>query len=280
MGMSERDAQVLRALSAARESHQELVELLDFYHDLFGVQFQAKADLDEPKVRDEMAMRWRLEGGIPQLTFEQLGIRPEPLSGLVADVSTVLLRHNPTWEADRTDRAPESLVALARQVFETLPTLTVPMDASEPEEIELHRFGYLTALALGLSLAPFLQKAAEAIIPHLDLVLWAQRHCPVCGGEPNFSLFEETRGARQLMCSRCNTLWPYPRVGCPYCGSQDNQTYYSSKDAVYRLYVCPQCKRYLKSMDLRGVYREVYPEVERLLTVGMDLAAREQGYGA
>lgn len=280
MGMSERDSQVLRALSAARESHQELAELLEFYYDLFKVQFEAKAELDEPKVRDEMAVRWRLEGGIPQLTFEQLGIHPEPFAGLVAEVSEVLVRHNPTWEGDQADRAPEALIDLARQVFETVPTLTVPMDATESGDTDLHRFGYPTALALGFSLAPFLQRAAEAIVPHLELLLWSQMHCPVCGGEPNFALLEETRGARQLMCSRCNTLWLYPRVGCPYCDSQEKQTYYPSKDGVYRLYVCPQCRRYLKTMDLRGVYREVYPEVERLLTVGMDLAAREQGFGA
>jgi hypothetical protein len=32
-------------------------------------------------------------------------------------------------------------------------------------------------------------------------------------------------------------------------------------------------------MDLREVSREVHPEVERLLTVGMDLAAQKEGYG-
>ena len=79
MGMSDRDSQVLGALSAAREPHRELVDLLDFYYDLFNVQFQAKAELDEPRVRDEVAMRWRLEGGISQVTFDQLGIRSRTL---------------------------------------------------------------------------------------------------------------------------------------------------------------------------------------------------------
>jgi hypothetical protein len=31
-------------------------------------------------------------------------------------------------------------------------------------------------------------------------------------------------------------------------------------------------------VDLRGLGRTVLPAVERLLTVGMDLAARQQGY--
>jgi hypothetical protein len=280
MGMSDRDAQVLRALSAARGSHEELVDLLDFYLDLFQVQFQAKAELEEPKMRDELGMRWRLEGGIPQLTFDQLGLYPEPFVDLVARVAAILLRHNPGWQVDQESWSAEDLMAQARVVFESWDTLTAPKSTSRGPE---HGEGELdppTALAVGFALAPFLQRAAEAILPRLDLTLWTQDHCPVCGGEPNFAVLEETRGARRLLCSRCNALWPYPRVGCPYCGSKEKQIYYPSEDGVYRLYVCPDCNRYLKTMDLRGIYREVYPEVERLLTVGMDLAAREQGYGA
>jgi len=279
MSMSDRDSQVLRALSAARESHEELADLLDFYHDLFRVQFEAKAELDEPEVRDDMGMRWRLEGGIPQVTFDQLTIYPETFSRLVTRVSDVLIRHNPPWAEESAYRPPDKLVALARKVFETLPTLTVPIDASESEEVDPLRSDHPTALAVGFALAPFLQRAAEAILPRLDLGLWTRAYCPVCGGEPNFALLEETRGARQLICSRCNALWPYSRVGCPFCASKEKQIYYPSKDGVYRLYVCPHCKRYLKTVDLRGVYREVFPAVERLLTVGMDLAAGEQGYG-
>lgn len=81
------------------------------------------------------------------------------------------------------------------------------------------------------------------------------------------------------MCSRCNSVWPYARLGCPFCASREKQSYFPSEDGVYRLYVCPACNRYLKTMDLREISREVHPEVERLLTVGMDLAAQKEGYG-
>jgi FdhE protein len=82
-----------------------------------------------------------------------------------------------------------------------------------------------------------------------------------------------------LMCSRCNSLWSYQRVGCPFCHSKEKQSYYLSEDQVYRLYVCPACRRYLKTMDRREVAREVQPVVERLLTVGMDLTAQQEGFG-
>jgi FdhE protein len=67
-------------------------------------------------------------------------------------------------------------------------------------------------------------------------------------------------------------------MGCPFCKSQEKQNYHLSEDKVYRLYVCPSCNRYLKTVDRRELHREVMPLVERLLTVGMDLAAQHEGY--
>lgn len=276
--MSEHDLQVLRALTAAREKHEELGELLNFYHDLFEVQFEAKARLPEPEVRDEMASRWRLEGGIPQLTFDQLGVASEEFAHIVAEVTDVLMRHNPGWQIEEGARSAEAQLELAREVFETWDTLTTPR-AEERDERTSPWADHPVALAVGFALAPYLQRATEAILPSLDLSLWVQGYCPVCGGRPNFSLLEAERGARQLMCSRCNGLWTYGRVGCPFCKSKEKQSYYPSEDGAYRLYVCPSCHRYLKTMDLREVARPVFPTVERLVTIGMDLAAQQQGYG-
>lgn len=276
--MSEHDLQVLRALTEAREKHEELGELLDFYHDLYEVQFEAKGRLPEPEVRDEMAARWRLEGGIPQLTYGQLGVEPGEFSTIVAEVTRVLSRHNPGWEFDQGARSAEAQVELAREVFETWETLTTPR-AEGGDEPASPWADYPVALAVGFALAPYLQRASEVIRPGLDLSLWVQGYCPICGGRPNFALFEPERGARQLMCSRCNCLWTYSRVGCPFCKSKEKQSYYPSEDGVYRLYVCPSCHQYLKTVDLREVSRKVVPAVERLVTIGMDLAAQQQGYG-
>ena len=278
MAIREPDLAVLRALTEAREKHQELAELLDFYHDLYEVQFEAKAVLPEPQTRDDLATHWRLEGGIPQLSFDQLVLEEDFFAGLVARVGDVLIRHNPAWEGMISEGSVQELVALAKPVFETWDTLTSPKPGFE-------RPGSIGAadqprgMAVGFALAPYLQRASEVILPNLDLTLWSHGHCPVCGGRPNFALLEEERGARRLMCSRCNSLWPYVRVGCPFCESKEKQVYYPSEDGVYRLYVCPSCNDYLKTMDLRGVFREVHPVVERLLTVGMDLAAKQEGYG-
>jgi FdhE protein len=280
MVMSERDHQVLAALAAAREKHEELVDLLDFYHDLYELQFEARADLPRPEVRDDLAKRWRLEGGIPQLTFDQLRVEPGTLAGLVLRTSQVLRQYNPTWEFEGQEPSPEELVALAQEIFETWETLTSPGTGEETGEVGADSPIRPTALAVGFALAPYLYNASDTILPELDPGLWVQGYCPVCGGRPNLALLEAKRGARRLFCSRCNSLWSYSRVGCPFCKSKEKQNYYLGEEGVYRLYVCPDCHRYLKTVDLRELHREVYPIVERLLTVGMDLVAQEEGYRA
>ena len=280
MATSERDREVLQALADARKKHEELADLLDFYGEIYQVQFEAKTHIPEPEVRDEMAVRWRLEGGIPQLTYDQLAIEPQGFAELVAKIRQVLLRHNPSWELEDADPEAEELLSLARHVFETWDTLTSPRPDAGPEDAEDVQQVPPSALTVGFSLAPYLQKASETILPRLDLERWVHGYCPVCGGRPNFSLLEAKRGARQLMCSRCNSIWHYSRVGCPFCRSKEKQTYYTSEDGIYRLYVCPDCNRYLKTLDLRELQRSVEPVVERLLTVGMDLAAQQEGYRA
>lgn len=280
MAMRESDRQVLSALAAAREGREELVDLLDFYYDLYHFQFEAKAELPQPEVRDDMAKRWRLEGGIPQLTFDQLGVEPEKFASLASQATQILQRHNPSWDFEDEEPPPGELVSLAKEIFETWETLTSPGargPADEPGDSWRVR---PVALAVGFALAPYLYRASDTVLPELDLVRWRQGYCPVCGGRPNFAVLEAEQGARRLLCSRCNSLWSYSRVGCPFCKSREKQNYYPSEDGVYRLYVCPECRRYLKTMDLREVHREVQPVVERLLTVAMDLVAQEEGYRA
>jgi FdhE protein len=279
MTISDSDRRVLDGLAAARTEHDALADLLDFYFELYEVQFEVKTELPEPELRDELAMRWRLEGGIPQLTFEQLRLEPELFGQVVSQVVGVLLRHNPTWQIEPEERTAAELVSLAREVFETWDTLTSPKPDGRADDGDRSWSGQPIALAVGFALAPYLQQAAEAILPRLDLSLWVQGYCPICGGRPNLALLEQARGARQLICSRCNALWSYSRVGCSFCKSKEKQIYYPSEDGLYRLYVCPDCNGYLKTVDLREVQREVNPVVERLVTVGMDLAAREHGLG-
>ncbi len=80
---------------------------------------------------------------------------------------------------------------------------------------------------------------------------------------------------RRLLCSRCDFEWLFHRSVCPFCGEDGigKLGYYSSDDGVYRLYNCERCGRYLKTIDLRDLVHPVSLPAERVLTIGMDVAA-------
>jgi len=135
-------------------------------------------------------------------------------------------------------------------------------------------------MAVDMALKPYLAWTAEQVLPHLNQEHWKRGYCPVCGGSPDLAFLDEEIGARRLACSRCNSQWRYARIGCPFCGADDPDqiAYYPSDDEVYRLYVCQACRRYLKTKDLRRAGGPVWVEVERITTVAMDVAARQEGY--
>ena len=111
MTIRDQDLQILNALEAAWQQRKELTDLLRFYYDLYELQFRVKAEATDPEVRDEMARRWRLEGGIPQLTFDQLRLEAEPFGHLVAEISHLFSLHDyPALGVEEGEHAPGELV--------------------------------------------------------------------------------------------------------------------------------------------------------------------------
>jgi formate dehydrogenase maturation protein FdhE len=269
MAIAENDRRALEALEKARACREDMAAYLDFYAALLRKQFEFKAALTgQPGIHDEKIREQRLKDGVAQLTFEQLGVEAGPLAALVVRLWDAMVSYDPVWAGQREALEPDELLALARQEFETQAPFKAPPPA-DPTPAQV---------LIQLALSPYLQRAAEAVLPLLDLDRWRRGYCPVCGGQPYFSALQ-AEGERSLLCSRCNAEWPFARVQCPFCGNADyNQlAYYPDQDGVYRLYVCQACRRYLKTIDLRQAEGRVLA-VEPILTVGMDLSAREQGY--
>jgi formate dehydrogenase maturation protein FdhE len=139
----------------------------------------------------------------------------------------------------------------------------------------------LLRAAFAAVLGPFLTTEAAALKGLLEPEMWRRGYCPVCGGNPDFSYLTRETGARWLVCSRCDTEWLFQRVQCPYCENYDQNKlsfFTNDDDGSYRLYVCDQCKHYLKAVDLRQFKDEVLLPLERLTTLDMDRQAQEKGY--
>ena len=70
------------------------------------------------------------------------------------------------------------------------------------------------------------------------------------------------------------------RILCPACEEGDPAKLPSFQSASYpavRIEACETCHRYVKSIDLTGDTRAI-PEVDDLVSLGMDLWAANEGF--
>jgi formate dehydrogenase accessory protein FdhE len=221
----------------------------------------------------------------------------------------VELLHHVAHAAARAESKPGDFDpwVLAREIATTLrahrPDLTDALDAlgatlNDRAQFDARATDYLAhnlthlpdraadelfALILNYALRPTLHARASAFTPNPDASPSA--HCPACGGLTDFAALrkEPNEGERVLLCARCDTEWVYLRVGCPFCGDTDTarQSYHTvGDDARYRLYVCGACNAYLKTVDQRAATELLPLPAERVLTLGLDVAAMQAGYRA
>jgi hypothetical protein len=198
---------------------------------------------------------------------------------------------------DRPAIDPETLAldwpAVARRIEKVRDILrrhgapvSVAVDASAARALTIRFLGGgagdpLLDLLLTHALRPFLRPFADAALALAEAQRWTGGTCPACGGAPDLAVLEPEGGARRLLCSRCDAEWAYARVGCPRCGTQDPKmlAYFLAGDGGHRLYVCDACHGYLKTVDRRESWTRAPLPVERVLAVGLDLAAAQAGYG-
>jgi FdhE protein len=268
----------LQALEEAGTEDPELSTFYAFHRTLFETLAQARADISATlEMADEEALKARLFQGLPLLSFAQLPIEADRFAGLVSTVAAMLTEYNPDLAEQTVPDNSTACLALARQRFQEGQSVE---GKPGKEQAEDEGEADLVQVSVDLALKPYLEWAAEKVLPHVDQERWKRRYCPVCGGAPDFAFLGEEAGTRHLLCSRCSSQWVYSRIGCPFCGTHDHKklSYYLGEDEVHRLYVCQACRRYLKAIDLRKAGRRVLFPVERVTTVGMDVAAQQEGY--
>jgi FdhE protein len=274
---------VLAALEAASQQDPDLRSYYDYHQTLFEILALAKVGISaRMRMVDEAVLKARLLDGLPLLSFADVPLQPERFAELVSDVAKLLARSDPDLETQTVPDGAAECLALARQRFldgqaihEQAKAKPVSMGAGEEDS-----GSRLAQMSVDQALKPYLEWGAERVLPHVELDHWKRRYCPSCGGAADLAFLGKESGSRHLVCSRCGSNWPYRRMGCPFCGTHDHTelSYYLGEEKRYRLYVCKACRRYLKALDLREFSREVLFPVERISTIGMDLAARQEGY--
>lgn len=283
MPINERDQAILKGLDKAALEDPVLSAYYELHRTLLHTLAEARTGMSATlEMVDGEALQARLLQGLPLLSFGQVPLEAERFAELVSTVAGVLRESNPDLGGETVPDSPAECLTLARQRFAAgqAGAEQAGEGQARPGRGEEQSGASLAEVVVDLALKPYLQWAAEQVLPHIDQERWKRGYCPVCGGAPDFACLEENAGARHLVCSRCSSQWLYHRLECPFCGTDDHTKlfYYTSEDEAYRLYVCQACRRYLKVVDLRRVGRQVLLPVERITTVAMDVAARQEGY--
>jgi len=274
----ETEAKILKKLEELEQSKGEIPGFVQIYRQLLKVQSAARSQFTVPQLElSESVTSERLTQGVPLLSFEDLLLDWAQVRDLCQEIINVVVKASPDAEKEVE---PLGNICSDTSLMEKVVRVWYEGSSLIPMARELRVDGESLCLVAAATLKPFLSTYAELLLPKVDQESWRRRYCPICGGAPDFAYLDKERGARWLLCSRCDDEWLFQRLECPYCGSQDQNTlaYFTDDKGLYRLYVCEQCKRYLKAIDLRQTESEILLPLERLLTFEFDIQAGEKGY--
>jgi FdhE protein len=251
------------------------LEAIASFHDALEAAADA-ARLPAAPAPDLEIWREELQGGVPLLHSERVGLRGAPALGeAVARLAA----------ATAAAPIPEKLQAGAAALRDALADRAARARAVDwlvrggeegaPENPGLVRFVGWTALARAL--AP----AVAAAAAWRDDDRWNRGSCPTCGALPVMAQLvpaPEVGRRRLLVCGQCRTRWKHRRIVCPHCANED-----ASRLAVLevqdepglRLDVCEGCKGYVKTYDGEGSEALLLADWP---TLHLDVLAEDRGY--
>ena len=267
------DSGILKKLEELEKKEGTLPQGLEFYQKLLRVQsrFEPRIGVIKPNLSNETISE-RIDSGSPLVGFDELVLDWSLLQDIFTEVTGTFAQYPELFGSapgSLMESQPSLLEETAKAWFEGT-SLPVADDASR----------YLLEAIIHATLKPVLVSHSKALLGLVNQERWRRAYCPICGGSPDFAFLDKERAARWLLCSRCDTEWLFQRLECPFCGTQnqDALAYFTDNGGLYRLYVCEQCKGYLKAIDLRQADSDVLVSWERLITSALDTQAQEKGY--
>ncbi len=264
-----------RRLEVLRQRYPDYKPYFDLYTKVI---LQRKKYKEQPQINpisfsEEMA-QFKLKGGFSVLGKEALEIDLSHAQGLFFFLCESLkeipeLKEKTEKIAFYFQKRPSELEMLLKDFLKekSLP-MTGDLDVGIRDFLVFH------------SIKPSIEANLEQIAPKIKDFSWSKGYCPVCGEHPFIAALREN-GKRFAKCSLCGYEWQIERIFCPFCGNRDHQRikYFEAEgEKEYRVYLCENCKAYLKTIDEREIEGEVDLELEDIVTVHLDVLAERQGY--
>jgi FdhE protein len=254
--------------------YEELLEILEEIL-ILREEYRRKLKEDVFSV-DETHIDKKMSGGLPLIDFTQNNFDLSQPRQYFFKLLEIAQKRSP----DETERILKDLdegsldfESMVRDSFVREPEQQIP----DEEE----RIFDLLGLFVEESLRPALEMVAGKYHNVIQKSEWAEGYCPVCSKEPKIAELREEEGFRYLYCNQCGFEWNYRRIKCPFCGNEDQQelAYFSIEgEEKYRVDVCNNCKRYIKTVDFRKTTERANLDVEDIATLHLDILASEEGY--
>jgi FdhE protein len=257
--------------------------LLALYRDIYPLRRSGPKPGKELKALRDDEISMRLGEGFSLLETPDLLPAEPDLSDHLESIGKILAGHSedPDWVAQTVKRIleePEGLSSLAEVYLKggdgMLRAKAKSLDKANPEVVMFLIFNALKGLFLG----------AGHCSNEVSTDRWNRGKCPVCGGEPAVSYLAGEGGKRFLICHRCERIWRFRRLACPFCEheSPDESRFLYIEEPEYRImsgYVCDECRSYIKTWRVEDeALGTLHPEVEDLKTPAFDAAMMSEGY--
>ncbi len=267
------DGKVLRRLEEWKREEGQLPDFVELYERLLRLQCEVKSLISGRGLAKE-AISERLERGIPLQPFHELPIDWTLLQNLLQQVLITIADHLLSSEEITDLREVISDSSLLKRIVEAW------YKGKNLSTLVRNTTSEILPGIIRAGMWPFLTVQSEMLLPQVDQERWRRRYCPICGGRADFCFLEKENGARWLSCSRCDAEWLFQRLECPYCGNQnqDKLAYFTDEEGLYRLYICEECRSYIKGIDLRKTASEVLLPLEKVITIELDNQAQNDGY--
>jgi len=271
------------ALFSGEMDMEGMDSVLSLYRDLYSERdcfAQGQKDL---RIPDKGEIVMRLGGGFTILDPAEILPGTQELAIKGKNVSLILTRHSEESDSimkvvERAQANPDSFLDLARA--------SLFCDERPSRVKEEHFIGVnteiLSFIIFNATKSLFLRAARE--LGDVDTEQWDHGRCPVCGGGPAAACLLGEGGKRFLICHRCETIWRFRRLSCPYCEKEkpEGSPYVYLEDPRYKgmtAQVCDECKSYIKTWRIENDdLEDLHPEVEDLFTPGFDLVLEGEGF--
>ncbi len=269
-------------LNQLRQERTELEEILAFYAKVLAAQQETQQETAIPEIDlPEDRLRLKVEEGFPLIDRGDFQVDKDSSRELFLRICHLSMAENPVLKGagkillEAMETGKLDLVKLTTAVLqddaEVIEGVANDLDVPVPVVQALTK----------LSLQPSLLASVQAVAQRTAINDWQYGYCPVCGGLPAMAALVGEEGKREALCSFCGHFWQLPRLMCPFCSTdkqEDLRYFHGEGDDLYRVYVCEQCRGYLKVMDTREGGDARTLAVDDVASGHLDLLAEEEGY--